>query len=481
MKIKSPLAATLIFTVLTFLQPALNIFLLPVYLQYFPAEDYGILQLMNNITVFVMIIGTLRINASVLTHYFDYKYQQKRLKDYLSTILKSSFAMGILFIALATLVGPFLFPLIFKAEAIQFFPYGILAIAIGVCWNFVSPYFIFLKNERVLLKYTLFYLLLVFVNIALHLLLIIGLRLGVEGALWAKLLTNILLVVLVMWFNRNLIVRKWKKYYAIRALQFSLPLLPFLIINWLQIYGDRFFLERFLDLKQVGVYSLLITLVSLVVLANDAVVNGIRPFLFDYFTIGIEQHKEKIHQLYRFYMMFCLFIVSGIVLVGTHIHFFTSNPAYLAILPFLIIATLVFFLRCYISLFYLRLLYLKRSQLLSKLSLGLAIVLILSLYFLVPIWGIWGAIIANLIANLYMIISLGLFNQKLPKLHLPLKDIFWIPMFVLSILFCFNHLVYKSYLSYPSMGIIQFASITILLLLFNGKEIQSSLKEWWPL
>jgi len=290
-----------------------------------------------------------------------------------------------------------------------------------------------------------------------------------------------LLVVLVMWFNRALLLRKWKKYYAIRALQFSLPLLPFLIINWLQIYGDRFFLERFLDLEQVGIYSLLITLVSLLSLAIDAVVNGIRPFLFDYFISGIEKNREKIHQLYRLYMMFCLFVASGIILVGTHIHLFTDKPSYQSILPFLSIATIVFFLRCYISLFYLRMLYLKQTQLLSKLSLGLATVLILSLYFLVPIWGIWGAIVANLGGNLFMIINLGMINQKLPKLYIPKKDVLWIPLLLLIILLSSNYLVYKNYLSYPVMGIIQFGIITILLFFFNAKGIQSIRKEWWPL
>ena len=124
MKINNPLVATIVFTVLTFLQPALNIFLLPLYLQYFPAEDYGILHLMNNITILVMTIGSLRINSSVLIHYFDFKYNTNRLKDYLGNILKASLIMGVIFLCLSILIGPFFFHLILNRIPLPFIPMG---------------------------------------------------------------------------------------------------------------------------------------------------------------------------------------------------------------------------------------------------------------------------------------------------------------------------------------------------------------------
>lgn len=435
---------------------------------------------MNNLTILVMIIGSLRINASVLTHYFDFKYNPERLHDYLGNLLRISLIMGFLFTLLMMLIGPTLFQLIFKTEAIAFYPYGILAIGIGVLWNFISPYFIFLKNERVLFKYAVLYVLLVVVNVAMHLLLIIGLELGIEGALWAKFLANALLVLIIMTFNFPLLMRQWKKYYLTKALQFSVPLLPFLIINWLQLYGDRFVLERYLDLKAVGIYSLLITLVSLLPLALDAVINGIRPFLFDYFADDVQRNLKGIHQLYRFYFTFCLFTASGIILVGANIHLFTSNQDYLQILPYLTVATMIFFLRCYTSIFFLNLLFLKQSKILSFLSIGLAVVLLLCLFLLIPIWGIWGAIIANLAGNLFMLFALGYTSQQKFYIPLPVKSMIYLPILILFLLFAFDRGANLEYWSYPMMGVGQFLLIGCVLLVYNRQQIQKFILSRWP-
>jgi len=286
-------------------------------------------------------------------------------------------------------------------------------------------------------------------------------------------LTNAFLVLLVMAFNWSLILRKWKKYYLIRAAQFSIPLLPFLLINWLQLYGDRFVLEWILDLKTVGVYSLLITLIGLLPLALDAVVNGIRPFLFEYFKEGVQKNLTKIHQLYQLFFSFCLFAASGIILVGANIHYFTSNPDYLQILPFLSFATMVFFLRCYTSLFYLNLLYVKQSSTLSFLSIGLAIILFIGLFTLIPSLGIWGAIGANLGGNLFMIVGLAYFSWQRFYVPLPWKITLLSPiLFFLLLIFC-EWGVQVKYWSYSTMGVFQFVLTGLLLLGINVKHISS--------
>ena len=231
-------------------------------------------------------------------------------------------------------------------------------------------------------------------------------KLGVVGALWAKLFTNALLFLIVLWLNRQLIWRPWQKYYVIRALQFSIPLLPFLLINWLQIYGDRFILERYLDLKTVGVYSLLITIVGVLPMAIDAVINGIRPFLFDYLKEGIDQHIKSTKELFRLYFGFSLLMASGVILLGNNIHLFTSNKEYYQILPYLSIMTIAFFVRVYSTLLYILLLFQKKTKLISQLSIGLIFILLGGYFLLIPIWGIWGAIWSSLIGNIFMTIAL---------------------------------------------------------------------------
>ena len=476
LKTNSPLIATLVFTFLAFLLPALNFLLLPLYLQYLLPEEYGVLHLMNNVSALVMSIGALRINASVLTHYFDFTYNPERLKTYLGNILSFSFVLGLAFFILSAITGSFIFDLVFKSSSIPFYPYGILAVGIGLLWNFASPYFIFIKNEKAIFRYAWMYVLLVILNVGLQYFFIVITRTGVTGILWGKLISNGAMFFIVLYLSRDILFRKWNKYYLYRALQFSIPLLPFLLVNWFQVSGDRFVLERFLDLKSVGIYSLLITLVGLLPTLLNAVMSGIRPFLFEHYGNGVIKNKNKINELYQFFILSAVIGASGVVLLGTNIHYFTDNKDYLTILPYVTIIAVVFFIRCYLLLFSENLLYRKESKKISLLSILLAIVLLTGYLVLVPLYGIPGIIYAHLASNLVVASAFYFTAQKVFPVPFPLMKMLMLPVFIVGSILLGQCMVETGWMSYSLMGILQFIGVVSMILLFYFKTIKKIMK-----
>lgn len=467
----TPLTATLVFTLLNFLQPALNIFLLPLYLNELPAEAYGIFTLMNNLSSLILIIASLRISAAVIPYYFDFRYSDRRLKFFLKTVLSFALLASAIFLVISLLLGPWLFGCLFKSSSISFYPYGLLAISTGLLGGIASPYLLFVKNEKRIGHFAVLQIIVVTLTVGLQVVFILALRQGAFGALMAKLIAQGILVLIIF-----IAIRKWfrfrlHRYYLYRSLQFSLPLLPFLIINWLNVFGDRFFMERYFDLRTLGIYGTIMTLAGMIPMALDAVVNGIRPYLFDYFSEGVEGNKSAIDQLYRLYFSVLILAISGIILVGTNIGLLTDRADYLEIIPFMPLAALLFFFRAYIFIFNQQLVYSKQSRIISGLSIALITFLAIFFFVLIPRFGINGALWANLLVNFLMAILFAYFSQRAFRIEHSIKLLLIFPISFLLPVVVLSLFAKWQVLSYPLMGLIQFILVGVGLL-FSFRKIK---------
>lgn len=65
-----------------------------------------------------------------------------------------------------------------------------------------------------------------------------------------------------------------------RALLFSLPLLPGSIAYYLLSMSDRFFIERYLDLTQLGIYSTASTLAMILNILAYGAYKAFEPYFF---------------------------------------------------------------------------------------------------------------------------------------------------------------------------------------------------------
>ena len=100
-------------------------------------------------------------------------------------------------------------------------------------------------------------------------------QLGAEGSLLGACISNLVIATVVFLLNFELVRFRFDKKMLRTSLSYGLPVIPFLILNWFSIRGDRFFIEQFLSLETVGQYALLITIVGLLPLVMGAIENSI--------------------------------------------------------------------------------------------------------------------------------------------------------------------------------------------------------------
>ncbi|MEL6255414.1 MAG: oligosaccharide flippase family protein, partial [Bacteroidota bacterium] len=314
---KNPFISSLVLTALGFIPALAGIFLLPLYLNQLSSEEYAIMNLVIIFAGFAAMIGNLKLDAAMRTFYFDFDKEPEMLKKYLSQVFSAGLLLLTLFFGVLLLLGPFLFELIFRSEKLSFFPYGLYALATSFLSLAKSPYMIFLKNQIRLKEFAYYNLGEFFLIFALQAYFILVLGKGVEGALLGSLIAQA--IIFFIFFLLNLSLLKWKIEFAFLkpSMRYSLGIIPFILVNWMIIRGDRILFEQFSELKEVGKYALLMAILGFSRILLNAMDNALRPFLYSRLKVADLESLEEAHVLIRYYVAVSCLFLSAILMLST--------------------------------------------------------------------------------------------------------------------------------------------------------------------
>lgn len=460
------LSSTLLYSFLAFLQPALSFLLQPIYLQYFDSSsEYGLFVLMNNYANLVTLISALGVSATFFTFYYDYHQEEKKLKQFLGQILSFTLYGTVFFTLFSLLIGNYIFYL-FNDEQVQFFPHGFLATISGTAFTLVSPFIMFLRNKKNLRLYALLMLGQVVIYVAAQLYLIIGVQMGVTGALLGKAISVTSVAIGVLWLNRHDLTWRIEWHYFKKPFEFMRFYLPNSLLEWGYACGDRFILEQFFSLALVGIYGLLNTLVGAVELLYFAVRAAILPFLYEAYDKPIAEQKAIMQQLYRFYIALVLMGIAVVLFIVAHIEWLTAKIAYLVIKDFAYIYAIGYLLSSISFITFLQFYYHKDSKTVFYFTLVSTSVLVALNIILLPILEIWGVVIAFIssrgVVLLGLIVGFSSLLQPFrhPKVFAPIIG-------CLLILLGSHYFTQQAYISHQVMGLLQFIGITLLVLGWN--------------
>lgn len=421
------------------------------------------------VTSFVGIVGTLKIDSAMRTYYFDYNDQPALLRRYLSNIFSFSILLAGIFWIISYFVGPFFFRF-FKNEEISYFPYGILVVSSGLLGLCSAVYFIYLKNKIELKEFTFYTIVGVLATVGFQFFYIVIKEEGAVGALKGTFISQAIVFSILFLANWRLIRFSFDKKMLKESLNFSLPVIPYLFINWFVLRGDRLLIEQYFSLEVVGQYALLITLVGVSFLALNALDNAIRPFLFEAFK-QVEKKAREINDYVQFYIAIALLVSSGIILIGSNLRLFTDNSTYLEIIPYFTLAGFVVFLRVYTRIFNEQLYFKKQSKAVTLLAFITLVLLVVAYMILLPKFQIMGALYALLFANVLSGFVFYFLAQKIFRVKYFLKKMITVPLAIFGVIFLFNFLSKRLDVSIQIFGILQFLMTVFLTYFFYRKTL----------
>lgn len=421
---------------------------------------------------FLSVVVTLKLNSAMLTQYYDYYDDDTKKKRYLSSLFSVSLFLAIIFAALLYFTGEAIFELVFHSEEVLFFPYGFTILLYAILSEVNVCYYIFLKNEKALSKYVFIVITQILLAIIFQFIFIIPLGQGVQGALLGMLIANIITTICILLMEKGILTLKPDMAMIKTSLKFSSALIPYLLIYWVLTKGGKVVLERHADLSIVAIFALLVTISSVVIMAVEAVINGVRPFLFELFAKSEESDNGRIDLFTKMIINIPLLAVPFIILIGNNLGMITSKASYLQVGSYMSLACLVAFLLVYGKLFYQQLIFVKRSEVVTKLSFLVMLLLILCFYLLVPAYKIWGVLISTALANCLMAVLFYFSAQKRLPVSYNYKAIFLVPLLFFLCLFSTEWImVYKLELSRSLFSLVQLLILVTLLVVTNFKSI----------
>lgn len=249
----------------------------PILTSYLSPAEYGIINYVNTVSLFVTAIGFLCLNTYYLVYY--YKLNDSVDKEKLLGNL-TIFVVGFNVILSIVLFiwGNHFFKLI--GSNIDFYPY--VAIGIATCFfNIFSilPSALFRLKENPM-PLTILNIIKGVLTLALTLILVICFDFKATGVLYSALVVAAIFAVIYFYIAcKNMIFNiNWTQIKA--ALLFSLPLLPGTLSYYLISMSDRILIDKYLDLRSLGIYGTASTLALLLNIISSGAYKAFEPYFF---------------------------------------------------------------------------------------------------------------------------------------------------------------------------------------------------------
>lgn len=450
---------------------AMRFFLLPVYLLVLDVDDYGMLAVIYIIGSFFEIFGNLKLETAVQTYFFDHVNQPEKLNSYISNIFSTSLFLSFGLLALLCLLGPILLDWILKSNDLSFFP-DVLIILMTTCLVInLRIYYVFIKNKKFFLEFVGYSFVSLILNTGFQLFFLFVMDMGITGILLGSLVGTIIVFLYFMIRHRYLLTFKldWK---LIRpSLAYSVTLIPFLIFFWANQRIDRFFIERLLGWEWVGKFAVLMALTNLIRIIISSANTSFRPFLFEYFSKGVDVNKDKILLLERMFIYIVYLAVSVVLLIGTNLDLMVNKPKFLEIMPLVPLASMVPLALGYAQLFNQQLIFSKNANRITIVSIIAFVIMMPLYYFLLPIFELEGIILTNLFGNIFVAICFYYYGNRFFPVKRNVALLCILPIVFYAVLFSLIHLSNMDIFAYRYVGIIQFVLVIIGLLIAGRKDI----------
>jgi O-antigen/teichoic acid export membrane protein len=407
--LKNLVGKSVIYGIGSILLKAIGFFLIPLYTRHLSTADFGIMALTSSVSAFMVVIFALELRGAISYFYYNAKGDEERLENN-GTIWIAMVSISLVMAVLFDFLGRPIFNLLF--HSVPFDPYFRMSIWITfftVLGQF--PQNIFQVRERPI-PYVVILFIGTLLNIGLVIYFVVFRNMGVFGYLMGLLIAGGAMAIpniFVALKNLRLSIR-WSV--LTQALFYSLPLVPHSLSAWLLELSDRFILEKFVSLSDIGVYSLGYQLGSIVNLFASAVNAAWVPFVFRIVNEDPKNAIGRVSRLATYYILALSMVflvvalfVREVIIFATPISF---HSAYL-VAYWVVVAQLAQ------GLYYVPVNFLflhKKTQYIPIVTLSSAIVDVLLNLMLLPRYGMIAAAWAGLASKITMVLVVVFISNR---------------------------------------------------------------------
>lgn len=396
----------------------LNFLLVVVYAHYLRPSDYGIIYLGEIVASFLVIFAGLSLDSALERLYFQHNHDAEELRSYVGSATRFGLFWMALFLALVLLLGAGVQSHLPAHASVPFFPYIAMALMTAIAVQAVQYRLAVYQAAGRPRLYARLSIVLAALTAACCLYEVVFQRDGAIGMFRGKLAAAVVTFLIAAWSMRAYLTAPFQWRFVRESLHFGLPLVPHLLMASGLVVADRFILEHYRDLNEVGVYSLAYTFGMVMYLVTQSLSQAWLPMFFE-LAGGAEENRRTLGRICSGLAIFLVGLAClGILLSPAFVHIALDHRYREAarIVPLVVMGYLFHAL---FSLFDLSLLQAKRTASVFAISF-IAFAANLALNFtLIPQWGMYGAAWATMLA--YAIEAAGAFVMAQRFFMLPYR------------------------------------------------------------
>lgn len=414
------LRGSVVYAVANFGLKTLNFALLPVYTRFLTPADYGTVGLAEAVAAVFAIVFTLSLEISLRRFYFEYRGDPRKLARYLSSIFGFAAVWGLGVVALTLLAGPTLLHLVMPRFSVSFYPYIALAVGTAATSSILQYRLALYQVEERPTSYAWLALVSFLCTAAATLILVVAMHWGALGMLAGKFAAAVLSAVLALVLLWRWLGGGWDWAHVRESLPVSLPLVPHSLMALGLVLADRFVLQRYRSLDEVGIYTLAYTLGMAMYLVTMSTGQAWQPIFFDVAQQGESARGVLARMATGLFVLWALVAAFGSVIAQDFmrvmdVHYRAAGM----VIPWVIAGYLMHGL---FALLHLAAVQAKRTHFILFASAAACVINIGLNLLWVPRYGMFGAAWATVIAYaLEALFMYGYAQRVFPVAYRPLK------------------------------------------------------------
>jgi len=229
-----------------------NFFIIPIYWHYLSPEDYGLLGVSAVLQGVLTPVINMGLNSSIDRFYFEWKEVDRRKK--LGSIWILSLIMSLVIVILIEFSSNIIFPLLFKS--VPYNPYFRVTLISTLLLSLSQIPFSLLRITERSKVFGIMSLFTFLINAGINILLLSVWNMKALGMLYGSLVTNFIFGCYWIYFMRKQVMLNFDFPSIVNEIKYAIPSIPISFVDALGNNFDRYYLEKYLSLNDVGIYSL---------------------------------------------------------------------------------------------------------------------------------------------------------------------------------------------------------------------------------
>ena len=412
--VKSFLKQSSVYTISTFLSRAITLLLIPVYAKFLTPADYGAVDIVSVTCTLINLTIALEIHQAIARFYNEW-HEKARVVNistaFLFSLLVYTIFILILYPIRSRLAGYFFED---QSKTVE------MNAALLMVWSSGIYYFTQsqLRWQMLIWNHAIVTICFTTVTGLLTVYLIAFKGLAMLGVLYGLVGGNLVGIILSVYFTRMSYGRYFSPSRLKQMLSFSIPLVVSGISVFLSLYVDRLMIKHYLDLDDLGIFSMGSKFASIVGLLLVGVNNALSPLIYKHYKEP--ETPAQIEKIFHFFILAGLLMFLGLSLFAHEILLVFTTTDYLGaqnIIPFLVISTLLSAMYNFTPGIFIG----KKTKLILYINLATALVNLFLNFCLIRYFGIIGSCIATMISAVFNFILYLHFN----KIYYPINFKWW--------------------------------------------------------